>query len=67
MDRLAAKSLARRGNLLLRLAWAASLLLLVMGLAAGYAWRAQAIHIWPPAAHLYQLLGLAGVDATPPR
>ena len=41
-----------------RLAWAASLLLLVLAFGAAYTWRGQIVAEWPPSAHAYALFGL---------
>jgi predicted Zn finger-like uncharacterized protein len=50
---------APRISLGLRLAWAASLLVLVAGLAAGVVWRARIAQAWPPSLRVYAVLGLA--------
>jgi predicted Zn finger-like uncharacterized protein len=42
------------------LAWAASLLLLAAAAAAAWHWRVEVVAAWPPAARIFQALGLAG-------
>ena len=58
MDRLAAQSARPESSTLLRLAWAASLVLLVLAAGAAYTWRGQIVAAWPPSAHAYAALGL---------
>lgn len=41
------------------LAWAASLAIIVVALAALYVWRVPVMRAWPPATRLYAALGLA--------
>jgi hypothetical protein len=43
---------------LLRLAWAASVLILVLLAWAAYGWRAEIMHAWPASERLYAALGL---------
>ena len=43
---------------LLRLAWAASLVLLVLAFGAAFAWRYGIVSAWPPSAHAYAALGM---------
>jgi predicted Zn finger-like uncharacterized protein len=49
-----------RQGTLLRLAWAASLLALVLLAWAAYGWRAEIMQAWPASEWLYGALGLAG-------
>jgi hypothetical protein len=49
---------ARREATLLRLAWAASVLILVLLAWAAYGWRAEIMHAWPASERLYAALGL---------
>jgi predicted Zn finger-like uncharacterized protein len=58
MDRLAAHPAWPRSRLRLRLAWAASLLLLALAGWSGYAWRFQIIEVWPPSARMYAAFGV---------
>lgn len=58
MDRLAAQPARRRTSARLRLAWAASILLLLAAVAAAYVWRAEIIASWPPSARAYALFGV---------
>jgi predicted Zn finger-like uncharacterized protein len=58
MDRLVAQSTRPQSSTHLRLAWVASLVLLVLAAGAAYTWRAQIIAAWPPSAHAYAALGL---------
>jgi hypothetical protein len=60
MDRLAGRPEVRPGGVTLQAAWAASLILLGVGLAAGFVWRSEVMQHWPPSARLYGTLGLAG-------
>jgi predicted Zn finger-like uncharacterized protein len=48
----------RREGTLLRLAWAASVLVLVLLVWAAYGWRAEIMHAWPASERLYAALGL---------
>jgi predicted Zn finger-like uncharacterized protein len=65
MDLLAMQPVQPGSPLRLRLAWAASLLLLVVLGWSAYAWRAQIVHAWPPSARIYLALGLQ-TDHAPP-
>jgi predicted Zn finger-like uncharacterized protein len=47
-----------RQGTLLRLAWAASLLALVLLASAAYGWRAEIMQAWPASERLYAALGL---------
>ena len=58
MERLAAHAAWPRPSTRLRLAWAASLVLLVLAAGAAYAWRGQIVAEWPPSARAYALFGL---------
>jgi hypothetical protein len=42
----------------LRLAWAASILVLLLAAAAAYQWRGEIVAGWPPSARAYALFGL---------
>jgi predicted Zn finger-like uncharacterized protein len=58
MERLAAHTAWPRPSARLRLAWAASLLVLVLAAGAAYAWRGEIVTEWPPSARVYALFGL---------
>jgi hypothetical protein len=58
MDRLAAHPAWPRPSLALRLAWAASVLILVLALAGAYVWRNDIVTVWPPSARAYAAFGL---------
>jgi predicted Zn finger-like uncharacterized protein len=58
MDRLAAHPVRLQRSTLLRLAWAASLVLLVLAFGAAFAWRDRIVSAWPPSAHAYAALGM---------
>jgi hypothetical protein len=58
MERLAAHPAWPVSHLRLRLAWAASLALIVLLGWAGYAWRAQIVEAWPPSARMYAAFGM---------
>jgi predicted Zn finger-like uncharacterized protein len=58
MDRLAADPALPQSNLRLRLAWAASVLLIVLCAAGAVAWRAQIVESWPPSARMYAAFGM---------
>jgi hypothetical protein len=49
---------ARREATLLRVAWAVSVLILVLLALAAYGWRAEIMHVWPASERLYGALGL---------
>jgi predicted Zn finger-like uncharacterized protein len=57
MDRLAANPVRTPSRLPLGLAWAASVLVLVLAVWAGFAWRADIAAAWPPSARVYGLFG----------
>jgi len=44
--------------LALGLAWAASVLVVLLLLVAGFRWRAEIAAAWPPSARLYSALGV---------
>lgn len=57
MDRLAlSRGNRRRHGVALGLAWAASVLAVLLLLAAGFVWRADIAAAWPPSARLYSAL-----------
>jgi predicted Zn finger-like uncharacterized protein len=58
MDRLAAHPVPLRSRQYLRLAWAASLLIIGLAFWGAYAWRSQIMEMWPPSARLYVALGI---------
>jgi|SRR6185437_8973134 len=55
---LVAEPSPRREATLLRLAWAASVVVLLLLAWAAYGWRAEIIHAWPASERLYAALGL---------
>ena len=65
MERLAAQAAWPQPSTRLRLAWAASLVLLVLAAGAAYAWRGQIVAEWPPSARAYALFGLQPQTETP--
>ena len=58
-SRLASPATPPPGRVGLRLAWAASGLVLAMALAAAFVWRAEVVRAWPPSLRVYAALGLA--------
>lgn len=58
-SRLASPATPPPGRFGLRLAWAASGLVLAMALAAAFVWRAEVVRVWPPSLRVYAALGLA--------
>ncbi len=58
-SRLASPATPSSGGFGLRLAWAASGLVLAMALAAAFIWRAEVVRAWPPSLRVYAALGLA--------
>jgi len=64
MDRLAAYP-APSSSVRLKLAWAASVLLLVLAAGAALTWRSEIIAAWPPSARAYEFFGLYA-DVTGP-
>jgi predicted Zn finger-like uncharacterized protein len=58
MDRLAANPARPASRLPLGLAWAASVLVLVLAVWAAFAWRADIAAAWPPSGRVYALFGL---------
>jgi len=57
MDRLAMPSAHPASRLPVRLAWLASLALLLALAWCAFAWRAEVIAAWPPSARVYALFG----------
>ena len=57
MDRLAANPARTPSRLPLRLAWAASVLVLVVVVWAVFAWRTDIAAAWPPSGRVYALFG----------
>jgi predicted Zn finger-like uncharacterized protein len=65
MDRLAAYPAWPKPRLWLRLAWAGSLVLLVLGVGGAYGWRSQIVDLWPPSARMYAVFGMhPGTNST---
>ena len=58
MARLAAHPATPRPSSALRLAWAGSIILLVLLIAMAIAWRSEVTTLWPPSARVYSALGL---------
>ncbi len=58
MDRLAAHPAEPALGSWLRIAWAASIVLVVLAAGGAYAWRSQIVEAWPPSAHLYAAFGM---------
>jgi len=58
MNRLAAHPAKPPSTLGLRVAWVASLLIIVAVLTGAYAWRSHVIAAWPPSERAYTFLGL---------
>ena len=58
MDRLAAHPATARSPPGLRLAWAGSLIVLVLAVGAVFTWRTEIVAAWPPSARAYALFGL---------
>jgi hypothetical protein len=58
MERLAAHAPPPQSSGRLRLAWAGSLLLLVLLVGGAFAWRGQIVAAWPPSARAYAAFGL---------
>ena len=58
MDRLAAHPAASHSPPGLRLAWAGSLIVLVLAVGAVFTWRSEIVAAWPPSARAYALFGL---------
>jgi predicted Zn finger-like uncharacterized protein len=61
MNRLAAHPAEPPSKSGLRLAWAASILVIVLALGGAYAWRSQIFAVWPPSERAYALFGLHSV------
>ena len=58
MDRLAANPAVPAARYGLRVAWAASVVLLVLVACGAYTWRSDIIHAWPPSVRMYAAFGL---------
>ena len=58
-SRLASPATPPTSRFGLRLAWAASGLMLAMALAVAFVWRAEVVRAWPPSLRVYAALGLA--------
>jgi predicted Zn finger-like uncharacterized protein len=58
MDKLAAHPALPQSRLPLRLAWAASLLLIILAAWSAYALRSQIVDAWPPSARMYAAFGM---------
>ena len=67
MDRLGAASAAPRAELGLRLAWAASVLVLLLLIVGLYVGRNGIMGAWPPSIRLYSLFRVAPAAETPHR
>jgi predicted Zn finger-like uncharacterized protein len=59
MERLAAHPARPKPRVGLRLAWAATLVALAVGVWAAYAWRSPIMAAWPPSARAYSMFGVA--------
>jgi predicted Zn finger-like uncharacterized protein len=58
MDRLTAHPALTSSSIRLKLAWAASVLVLVVAVAAALTWRDEIMAAWPPSARAYAVFGL---------
>lgn len=58
MARLAAHPAMPRSSTRLWLAWAGSIVLLILLFAVAFAWRSQIVAAWPPSARAYAAFGL---------
>jgi hypothetical protein len=58
MDRLAANPAVAPPRYGLRVAWAASVVLLLLLACAAYTWRSDVIRAWPPSVRMYAAFGL---------
>ncbi|MEI7712448.1 MAG: hypothetical protein WCI94_13505 [Rhodospirillales bacterium] len=67
MDRLSAKPAPARGKLALRLAWAASIFVLLSAIAGLFVARAAIVAAWPPSMRLYSAFGVAPNVESPHR
>jgi predicted Zn finger-like uncharacterized protein len=65
MARLAAHPAMPQPSTRLRLAWAGSVALLVLAIAAAFTWRHDIVTAWPPSARAYAMFGLAPVTEKP--
>jgi len=59
LARLAPPAAMPRRSTGLRLAWVASVVILVAALVAGVVWRDRIAQVWPPSLRVYAALGLA--------
>jgi predicted Zn finger-like uncharacterized protein len=58
MDRLALhRASTGRSSVPLRIAWTATVLALLLLVAAAYVWRVELMHVWPASQRVYQALG----------
>jgi predicted Zn finger-like uncharacterized protein len=58
MDRLAAHPARPPSKSGLKLAWAASIFVIVLALVGAFAWRSSVVAAWPPSERVYALFGL---------
>ncbi len=58
MDRLAAHPAWPRSSLGLRLAWFASVVLLILAAVGAFTWRTEIMAAWPPSTRAYAAFGL---------
>jgi hypothetical protein len=58
MERLAAHPAWPQPSNRLRLAWTASVVVLILSVGAAFAWRSRIVEAWPPSARAYALFGL---------
>ena len=65
MDRLAAHPAVPRQDRVLQAAWGLSLLLIVGAVGAGYVWRGEIMHAWPPSARMYAAFGMGSPAKAP--
>jgi len=65
MDRLALHSASPPSRLGWRLAWLATLALLVVFGGAAYIWRSEIVEFWPPSARVYAAFGVPTAPRTP--
>jgi hypothetical protein len=67
MDRLSATSAPTGGKLALRLAWAASVLVLLCAIAGLFVAHAAVVAAWPSSMRLYSVFGVAPKAESPHR
>jgi hypothetical protein len=65
MERLAAHAAWPQPSNQLRLAWAGSLVVLLLAIGAAYVWRSQIVAEWPPSARAYAVFGLQPQTESP--